>query len=570
MAGNNWKMGVIVNVGKNSKMRDYIQRGFMLNAETGTGSQLIQTADDTGTALDLRDDPYNVNVGSLVKLGPSNDSDNLDGVEEVAVTAITAAAITAVKDYDYSAEDQIQVETIPRGWSAEDTSGISGKLYSRVDGQKYGNGTADLGIGNGCKITRGVETEIATTSEYFLDEGNSVAVTATLDAKAIGDIGAANGHGILKFDLSSLAGKTIKSATITIGFTSQVFNGVGGNLRAYYIKRNWKVFANSPSWDNYDNGVAWATPGGYGAADATDAGGTYQPITSGTPGTATFTLTNSVVQDLVDGVLTDYGFVIWNVGTGSQSYIVTDNPAVISLNITFSDDSNTTHTVQYETQNGTLKASLLHRFLYYAKCAGTFSQCQTAITTYDATATGSVTASTGTLIQAYTEWTRISSTFTPAATSTRLIQAFKIQKSITESTTYEFTDTYIVHAEGTSDEASGELTLDKNPRLSSVRSTFITGERSQTGYTNRVNKFDQSGGRVRWTLEGSFRNITKAQYDDLIIMKEHNRGANGNILIEPDLSHLPATLAGNFQLGEVIYEDPALDKITVPFTFVEA
>jgi len=564
--GDPWQMGVL-SEDFDSRFRAYDKFAYLLNDEAVTGAgKTLETADGDAAALDIRSDPYNVGVDSVVILGPSTYTGHEGATEEFTVTAISATAITGTLVYKYSARDKITIRTTPRAWIAEDTVDIPGKRYSRADGLMFGNGTADLDIGYGCAIRRGTQTDLSflTADDYMLDEDNPVTVSPSINAQSIGDVGATSNHAIIKFDLSSLSGHTVKRAILKIVYTNCGGDGVR-EMQISYIKRNWQVSGNSPSWNNYDNGVAWATAGGTGAADSADAGGRYAPPTPTASGTASFVLTNSIVQQMIDGGITNYGFLVWAPAAASTTFINTDNPAVATLELITSDASDDTHLIQVTSGINTVEELLKYRASYYFKSSGNYEECFLARTEKKSDGT-TVVGSSDPLTEEQSSYTLQSWIFTTSAGTTKALWAFKIEAGITQETIFTVTNFVVEHAKGTSDASAGFLTLDKNPGFDSIRPQLFEGEKDNVLPNNVLDSFDPSDNRVRWGLVFEFRGISLSQYDDLVVMHNHSKGKF--IVLRTHLNFLPQVMIGKFRLVNPYSRTPSFSKVSVPARFI--
>lgn len=131
--------------------------------------------------------------------------------------------------------------------------------------------------------------------------------------------GFANYHSWLKFDLSSLP----VDATIT-GVTLIIYNGASISFNTalkylYRVKRNW--ITGQLTWNSYNTGNAWETPGALGVNDIetiASGSGTVTPSASaGTP--FTFTLDPSDIQGFLDGTFANYGWMLGNEADGNDA-----------------------------------------------------------------------------------------------------------------------------------------------------------------------------------------------------------------------------------------------------------
>jgi hypothetical protein len=114
----------------------------------------------------------------------------------------------------------------------------------------------------------------------------------------------------LRFNLSGLsAGRTITAAKLKLYVTN---TSVDGQFHVYSLKRNWSEA--TATWRRWTLGLPWASPGGNYVPD--DRGRILRASFTGTPSTTGYVLfpLNSdgirQVQEWVDGVLPNYGFLI--------------------------------------------------------------------------------------------------------------------------------------------------------------------------------------------------------------------------------------------------------------------
>jgi len=110
---------------------------------------------------------------------------------------------------------------------------------------------------------------------------------------------------ILKWDLSSIAsGSTINSADLQLTLQS------GFNSNEYIDCHRTTVYTptNAACWDNYDGSNAWGTGGGDMDGTATDSA--YTDGTHDSAGETHIFDVSADVQDFVDGVETDHGWIL--------------------------------------------------------------------------------------------------------------------------------------------------------------------------------------------------------------------------------------------------------------------
>jgi hypothetical protein len=113
-------------------------------------------------------------------------------------------------------------------------------------------------------------------------------------------------RGIVKFDLSSLAGVNVTSATLSLySYNSAQTTGSSGFYGLYPLTKDWT--ASVVNWTTAASGVAWTTPGGDFAATP-DATSPKQPKASMPTWYAWDVKTR--VQSWIAGTSTNYGWVV--------------------------------------------------------------------------------------------------------------------------------------------------------------------------------------------------------------------------------------------------------------------
>jgi len=135
------------------------------------------------------------------------------------------------------------------------------------------------------------------TGSFYVGEGNDDAVT---------------NRTLAKFDLSSIpSDATVTDATLTMSGITADHSSNARTIHAYRIKRT--LVQSEATWNVYSTGNSWATAGGFTATDVytTDTSSGTQPA-SPTVGvdSVVITMTPSEIQDLVDGTVTNNGFLI--------------------------------------------------------------------------------------------------------------------------------------------------------------------------------------------------------------------------------------------------------------------
>lgn len=116
-------------------------------------------------------------------------------------------------------------------------------------------------------------------------------------------------RGLIKFDLSSLAGATILSAGIYI----TPYVDYSDNTRALRVFRLLRAWTESGvTWNKYDGVNAWGTSGGFNATDCeqTDIGSVSILATQTLDTPILISLDAAKVQEWVDGVLANNGLLL--------------------------------------------------------------------------------------------------------------------------------------------------------------------------------------------------------------------------------------------------------------------
>lgn len=145
-------------------------------------------------------------------------------------------------------------------------------------------------------LDTGATTNYSTETQMYVGEYNG---------------GAQIGRSLVKFDLSSLSGKTISSATLRLTDLGSDFASNTRTMHVYRLLRNW-VEAEA-TWNVYSSGNNWGTAGagnsttdynstslGSLSIDATESAGEQYDIT----------LDAATIQSMVDGGVDNYGFLL--------------------------------------------------------------------------------------------------------------------------------------------------------------------------------------------------------------------------------------------------------------------
>lgn len=111
-------------------------------------------------------------------------------------------------------------------------------------------------------------------------------------------------YALLRFDLSGLAGKTVKSAKLELDVTS----ATGGAYQVYRLKRAW--VENQATWQLWKTSYYWQT---YGAKGADDRSSTVQAeVRAAATGVVSVALPPALVQGWVDAPASNYGIILTN------------------------------------------------------------------------------------------------------------------------------------------------------------------------------------------------------------------------------------------------------------------
>jgi RHS repeat-associated protein len=114
---------------------------------------------------------------------------------------------------------------------------------------------------------------------------------------------------LTKFDLSSLSGKTITDATLKV-YINDDFSSNARSARVYRTKQPW--IGNQVTWNSYNTGNSWQTPGATGAndIDTTEMGSRYFSSSESLNVYKEFSIDTAKLQEMVDGTFTDSGFMV--------------------------------------------------------------------------------------------------------------------------------------------------------------------------------------------------------------------------------------------------------------------
>lgn len=124
--------------------------------------------------------------------------------------------------------------------------------------------------------------------------------------------GAQVNRALIKFDLSSLSGKTISSAVLKLYETGADYSSASGTIEVYRVHRAWTELG--CTWNTYDGSNNWGTAG---CANTTSDRESSAIGTSATiDATETLgeeyaiTLDASKIQEMVNGTFTNNGFLL--------------------------------------------------------------------------------------------------------------------------------------------------------------------------------------------------------------------------------------------------------------------
>lgn len=178
---------------------------------------------------------------------------------------------------------------------AEDATGAVGTTYTFREGEGGYTGTADSYL-NECNATTR-DTNYGTSTTFEVDEA---------DGGCSGNTNA-DLNGIIKWDLSTLSGcTTVNNVYITL----YIDNPDTEAFDLYEVERNWTE--TGVTWNKYDGTNNWATAGGTGTGDIDTAksGDTCCGATTGFHTTTLNATAVQYVQDIIDGVDNNYGWLI--------------------------------------------------------------------------------------------------------------------------------------------------------------------------------------------------------------------------------------------------------------------
>lgn len=126
----------------------------------------------------------------------------------------------------------------------------------------------------------------------------------------IGDSGLDTDRGLIKWDLSTIPTTAIvtdATLTLTVNDGSAATNG--RTLRAFRVLRNWTE--GGSTWNTYDGSNNWGTAGCDNTTSDREATDVGSVSVSATPsGTVALPLTASKVQEMINGTITNYGWLL--------------------------------------------------------------------------------------------------------------------------------------------------------------------------------------------------------------------------------------------------------------------
>ena len=522
--GDPFKIGIHIPLA-NSKFEYVDQVIYIKTAIASPGSSVtIDTASDKiGTVLDARTSPFVVAVGNELVLGPSNHADNPGAIETVTVLTIGSTSFTADVINKYAAGDQITARTVPVGWTPEATV-VAGKKFEVVANKLLGV-SGDLDTGKATRITRNDLITAALTPDTHYNLRSAYPDTVYNRMSYIyAEMGVNLWNQIVHFNMSAYAGKTIISGNLVIAGNSSAAMYVG------YLKRNWTVSGNSPSHNNYADATAWQAAGGLGTNDIGSAGYTISH-----PSPITVSLSAAVLQNMLD--VNNYGFLIY---TDGNTYF---NISSITLNLVIAETSDSNHLFSRTTNvNTVLPANGAHRYAMWVKNSGTYDQCKHQIAELTAGGAG-VTTHEVAHAAAYSDFTELSGTFTPNASTSKIQLLNLIEHAITAVTTLTVGNIILTHAKGTDDTADGVYTFDDIPIAKSQDYGYYSGRKKISLVNNTVGFSDASDGRVRWWYTASFTWASQSLYDNLLTLLgqiAHDQ----KLVLFPSLINLPPVIIG--------------------------
>lgn len=151
------------------------------------------------------------------------------------------------------------------------------------------------------------------TADTWINQDNATANYGTATSIWLGESASAASLGrlLVKFDLSALSGATILTATLTLTYNGGDDSSNARTVACYRVLRAW-VEAQA-TWNVYSTGNSWATAGCGNTTtdrDSTDIGdGPTQSATPAENGEVVFVLTAARVQEMIDGTMTNNGFL---------------------------------------------------------------------------------------------------------------------------------------------------------------------------------------------------------------------------------------------------------------------
>jgi uncharacterized repeat protein (TIGR01451 family) len=180
-------------------------------------------------------------------------------------------------------------------------------------------------------ITQTVQTKIpvgpAGGQDTYIDvdnEGNNFGDETTFRVETPS---ASEARALLRFDLSSLTGQTVNSATLRVTVNNATANG---RVEVYPLTRSF--IETQASWNNADTGTAWTTAGG--DYDSTTLIGTFSPTANGVYD-ITGPALNTLIQSWINSGATNYGLIFVMKGIADDAQMRTkeqgapDQPTLI-------------------------------------------------------------------------------------------------------------------------------------------------------------------------------------------------------------------------------------------------
>ena len=154
--------------------------------------------------------------------------------------------------------------------------------------------------------TSGIDTFLHGYSDL---QNTNYATDALLQIGELNNTTASPCRTLIKFDLSSLVGANIISATLSL-FVSEDYADNARTFRAFRMKRAW--VESQATWNIYSTGNNWSTAGGFHSDDCeqTDIGTCDFTDSEAANTEKTFTLTAAKVREWIDGTFTNNGLLI--------------------------------------------------------------------------------------------------------------------------------------------------------------------------------------------------------------------------------------------------------------------